>query len=837
MKPAPEITAIARPVRVAFIIEDGDGVHSFLDAAFSESFGRHGGRQSLVVPVVNGDIPGPYIEWLKIFDPDIMYLVTADNKTIAGLLERYCSPLRMESVKRYLTEEDRRPPRFQMRDAALTSLSWLPFLKVASGGFRARPEVILDCYPRWQDDGLITDNFGTLHDAFDRFPIHRELADIVRPLMLTPKDAPADRWRFSIEGDEVTDGYEALEALTKSGRTISLAYLSNIHSKHIAVRSHRWTDSFCLVIGDAFVDRVSCWNAGLLFDDAQHQTYKTLRLPASVINDVAKIEQIKKFINGNNWINKYGSQPQVTVRSSSLSEVQLKDFAQQMGSKGSWCVYHVEPIGLIEDCCPPPPKERESSWFSVRLDNPDVQIPLRHKTESVPVPQPFQLKHAPSAHPICSAGLWMAHYRIDRTEDNNRFANLRDTWRLPKRNQLTRLFLGSVEARITAAGNLAVPVDSTIQRVEINEPDDRNFFQSLLHEPSTHSYPDIRHRASYEVPYQYSRPSDKGRYLQGVLGMFGSLDRAYQVLTHGFWGQQFIKLGSPSEGQYPKLVQTLKKRFPPQAGKYVFEREDQWESLARTFVRQAPNVRQPKYTVKLQTLIEGWSQHLERVIESDTNLQKRKDSILAEGPRELADSLGTLCREGVFHQGYSWSCSHCAYRNWTALDALRMTLECQVCHEEHDIPVNLQFDFRLNEFLATCIREHDTLSVVWALGELQGRTRATSFIFAPQTELFRKYPDDAVAVADREIDLLCVVDGKVLIGEVKTSLAEIDKQEIDNLIAAASEIRPDVVVIGAMEGEEGKLNPKLEDVRKGVGPGIEVQGLLGRKDNIEYYLP
>lgn len=839
MKPAPEITAIARPVRVAFIIEDGDGVHPLLDAAFSESFGRHGGRQSLVVPVVNGDIPAAYVRWLKIFDPDIAFVVASDNELVAGVLDQNCSPLLIHPVIRHPNEEERRPRGFQLRDQALTSLSWLPFLKVASGGGRARPEVILDCYPNWQDDGLITDNFGTLHDSFGRFPLHRELGDIVRPLMLTPKDAPEDRWRFGIDGDEVTDGYEALDALTKSGQTISLAYLSNIHSKHIAVRFHRWTDSFCLVVGDAFVDRVSCWNAGLLFDDAQHQTYKTLRLPASIINDAAKIERIKKFINGNNWINRYGSQPQVTVRSSSLSEAQLKEFAQQVSSKGSWCSYHVQPIGSIEDCCPPPPKERESGWMPARPDDPDVQIPLRHKTESVPVPQPFQLKHAPSAHPICSAGQWMAHYRVDRTEDHNRFANLRDTWQLPKRNQLTRLFLGNVEARITAGGNLAVPVDSAVQRVEINEPSDRDFFFALLHEPPAYSYSDIRYRERYDVPYEYSRRSDKGRYLQGVLGMFGSLDRAYQVLTHGFWRRQFIKLGSPSEDQYPQVVRALKNRFRPQADTFTFEREEQWVSLSKFVVRQAVNVRQPKYTVKLQTLIEEWLQHLKRAIESDANLQKQKDSILSEGPQELTDSLDKLCREGVFHQGYSWACGHCGYRNWTALDALSMTLECQVCHQEHNTPIDLEFDFRLNEFLATCIREHDTLSVVWALGKLQRRSRAIPFIFAPQTELFRKYPGDDAAVADREIDLLCVVEGKVVIGEVKASLAEIDKQEIDNLIAAAGEIRPDIVVIGAMKGEEGKLKPKLEEIRKSVGPGIEVQGLPGDKDgdDIEHYLP
>jgi len=840
MKPAPEITAIARPVRVTFVIEDGDGVHSLLDAAFSESFSRHGGRQSLVVPVINGDIPEAYVRWLKVFDPDIAFVVCSDNERIAGVLDLNCSPLLIQPVVRYPVEKERRPRGFRLPNEALTSLSWLPFLKVVSGGIRARPEVILDCYPRWQDDGLIIDNFGTLHNSFGRFPLHRELADIVKPLILTPKDAPEDRWKFGIEGEEVTDAYEALRALTKSGRTISLAYLSNIYSKHITVRSHNWTKSFCLVIGDTFVDRLSCWNAGLLFDDAQHQPYKTLRLPASIINDEAKIELLKQFINGNNWISGHGNQPQVTVRSSSLDEAQLKQFAEQVGSKGSWCSYRVQRISSIEDCCLPLPKGREHGWTSVKSHNPDVQIPLRHKSESAPVPQPLQLKHAPFAHPVCSTGKWMAQYSVDRTTDNNMFANLRDAWILPKRNQLTRLFLGGVEARITSGGSLAVPVDNTVDRIEITEPDDRDFFRVLLHKAAAYSYPDIRHQFRYEIPYQYSRPSDKGRYLQGVLGMFGSLNRAYQVLTHGFWRRQFTKLGSPSENLYPQVVQTLKKRFPPQAGKFIFERDEQWESLARTVVRQAAYVRLPKYTVRLQALIEDWQKHLERTIELDANLQKQKDSILGEGPSELIRSLEELCHEGIFHQGHSWVCRHCAYRNWTALDALRMTLECQVCHQEYNTPIDLKFDFRLNEFLATCIREHDTLSVVWALGELQRRMpTVSSFIFSPQMDLFRQWPDDNNAKEDREIDIFCVIDGKVLIGEVKKSLAEIGTKELDDLIAVAGEIHPDIVVIGALEGEKRNLDSKLKMLREKIGSGIEMQGLLGDKDSngVEPFLP
>ena len=162
MKPSSEITAIARPVRIAYIIEDGDGVHQLLDAAFNESFSRHGGRQSLMVPVVNGDIPEAYLRWLKVFDPDIAFVVASNNEHISKVLDLNCSPLMIHPEKRHPTEGEHRLQRFQLRNQALTSLSWLPFLKVTSGGFRARPEVILDSYPRWQDDGLIKDNFGTL---------------------------------------------------------------------------------------------------------------------------------------------------------------------------------------------------------------------------------------------------------------------------------------------------------------------------------------------------------------------------------------------------------------------------------------------------------------------------------------------------------------------------------------------------------------------------------------------------------------------------------------------------------------------------------------------------
>ncbi len=79
--------------------------------------------------------------------------------------------------------------------------------------------------------------------------------------------------------------------------------------------------------------------------------------------------------------------------------------------------------------------------------------------------------------------------------------------------------------------------------------------------------------------------------------------------------------------------------------------------------------------------------------------------------------------------------------------------------------------------------------MVWALSELQRQARR-SFIFAPQTALFRSYPEHPRQPPDRELDIVCVVDGKLTLGEAKSSVAMISATEIATLAEVAKELRP-----------------------------------------------
>jgi hypothetical protein len=62
-----------RPLRVAFLIEDGEHANIALDGVFADCYDRWGGRFSLIAPCLDGRIMPSFWPWLEAYDPDIVY--------------------------------------------------------------------------------------------------------------------------------------------------------------------------------------------------------------------------------------------------------------------------------------------------------------------------------------------------------------------------------------------------------------------------------------------------------------------------------------------------------------------------------------------------------------------------------------------------------------------------------------------------------------------------------------------------------------------------------------------------------------------------------------------
>lgn len=266
------------------------------------------------------------------------------------------------------------------------------------------------------------------------------------------------------------------------------------------------------------------------------------------------------------------------------------------------------------------------------------------------------------------------------------------------------------------------------------------------------------------------------------------------------------------------------------------ETPDEWERLARTVARVAPQLRSPRSTIKYQTLENEWKTYIHQLSAASDLLPAEIDGLYMDLEEDLKRSLGRLCEDRVMYQGYNWPCQQCAYKNWNTVDSLSMTLKCAICHETHSLPVDVKLDFRLNDFVATCLREHDTVSVLWALGYLQnlsstqhGRHR-TSFLFSPQLELFVKNEPNPY----QELDLLCLFNGRLLVGEVKRSLVEITDREIEKIFIIATAVKAEIVFLGAMSGVSQQLVHKMEAARAKFGTRFELIGAIADDEPNDY---
>lgn len=384
-------------MRIAYVLEDGEDAHAWLDEIISKCFARHGGRQSLIVPSLNGTISARYCSWLKAIDPDAVVLVTYQNGEVASQLGALLGDTLIEQRERKRGEIETHP-RVRLERPALTALSWIPFFKTVSGIRRQPIEFILDRYPTWKDDGLIKDNFGTLCDSMDQFPIHEEIG--VRPLMLTPENPPEDRWHFRIPAvEEVQDPYIVLENLPRNG-TSTLSHLSNLNCQPFRP-AHAWREAFCLVVGDSLEDRIACWNAGLLFDDATTQPIKTLRVPSVVATDVEKTAKVASFLQRANWLGGNSGPPRIAVRSHSLDEASLAEFVARIGPAARSTV-NFTAIASLDDCCPEGAADMHPAYRALLPSPTTTETAAADPSTFVEAPTPPHLKYTAGQHPILS---------------------------------------------------------------------------------------------------------------------------------------------------------------------------------------------------------------------------------------------------------------------------------------------------------------------------------------------------------------------------------------------------------------------------------------------------
>lgn len=444
-----KILTNARPVRVAYFVQDDESSEFVLDAIFAASFGFWGGRFSLIVPCDEGKPRPAFIPWLTAFDPDVIYsYVDLEESVIEQMHER----LYPSFLIRHQTHSD--PPhdaRAYRPRLPIDPLHIDTMVPLAAAPYRFTPGQVarvLNVSGRLSNNRFIGDNFGAwMHSSGHSFPSY--LNEYGHTLTLIDDQDSQPRGQYFKSPEETIGSVNDLLELMERTRVTTVAGLSTMETPRLEVSNWPWSNSFNLVVGDSFTDRLVYWNARSVYPKWRDRDIVDLRLPSKYLDDKDFLKLLAKLLRARNRVTmESGSNvPRTTIRSSSVPTKELDDLAEILKGDSGWISYETKAVSAPEDCLPEQ-DALERSVFRVsdmllarESSNWKESFALDEEIRPDP-PHPEHLRFGPPGILSPYNGVWATEFEIERKINHSPYSNVNHVWRLPRRLRMASSFLG-----------------------------------------------------------------------------------------------------------------------------------------------------------------------------------------------------------------------------------------------------------------------------------------------------------------------------------------------------------------------------------------------------------
>lgn len=804
----------ARPVRIAFLVQEDEFSPNVLKALFSNGYSRWGGRFTLIVPLRDGAVHPNYEKWLKAYDPDIIYSYSPISEDFAADLVRAYGPSHL--LEHTFAPEGTHP------DANFYAPN-LPFVPVTSlsallraNKMRMGPASRITLIDRLYGDDVdefVEENFGTYYGT-----MHRSIPDQVAGAVDIVTIASASRRERARRAGSaghtfVGDGSELLSFAADNATVMGLSQLAAEFSPKLHLGRH--DPQFEIVIGDSFADKLDFWNRASWATHHSGFQLRSLIVSPEKFSDNDFVRELSRFIV------RRALTRTIALRSASLSRESLGRVASQLNGYAQSLMISLKE-GVSIDDVPPMPRFgplRQTTHQSYEPVTKWIEFRQSKRKFRPPVALPQIFGNTPPGSSF-GEGVWAVDIELQASEELPAASNISNAWHLPRRLPIHRTILRPYASRMmgtvvrypraTNEGYLTTYIEphEILPEIELPDPDE------AIQQAITIGLSAAGSRHNIELPAFYERvgPSDKGQYLTGALKLFGGLFGTHSVLLKKFWSEVFARAGAEVE-DVSSIIEKLQDEYPSGVG------VNQIPKVVRRAKFEVGKSRLPDRTISYTDLRARHEQLL--VEEAPKWPEQDREDVIETARASLAKSVQWLCRRGAIFQGYELRCERCLHNNWIGISSFKQMIECEVCRETIVMPLEHGWQFRLQGFLQAGVREHGMRAQVWALWELARRAHSSFSFIGPTTLHYKRERDDRISNAKQEADLICVSDGSVIMCEAKSSTRALD---VVSLTSAAQRLLPDEVVLAVMEQDSPRLQTAFSLLKDGlVGTGVQAR--------------
>lgn len=761
-----------RPIRVAFLI-DKNGNEEWLDVIFEYNNKKWGGRFNAIFLTDGNIITDEWWQFLKNFDPDIIKSTVPLSENLQKRIHIFLTPLSVElpednaGLGRYVNLKndpiDILPTKDNIRIIArdiLDDCSSLVLFEVDD----TTPGIIKK---------FLTRNFG-----------------FVKSSELIPSILQRTLDECNLKTYKITDYTSLNDALLNLGNfrnrvifPIQICSLPNQFQQSKYSQDGEW---FTVVTGDSIHDIVYFWNRIHFLQSWMRTSLTQLWLPTELANEQSLHEGLEKFLN--RYAGQTGNNHGINFVSYSVSEDDLKKLSVSFKS-----IWHPKRANSFTDVQIPGYDDIPPFHF---LQN-DVRFFRANSNEEHIILDEPKVKEGGMG-----GQYWFTDLYIQFKPE--RFTNIIGIdywWQLPRRNNIlyeSNFF--NKPARINKHGSFSLLINRSHEFnrgsniIKIKIPEDRSIFYSLLCGESFDCYQKDDKAEFLSRPYHYAQRSDQGKYLTGVLSLFSNLLDAHNIFEERFWRKMFKKMANQNDDQTEKqklqILQGLKKSID--RGRDFNNNREDLDWLASKVLILSRNYSKEEIDLKFSQI------KSEAIKETEEYNAKKTSNNISFDERDLVQKITELLEYDIFSLGIKPSCPLCGYKIWYSLNDAKQKIKCRGCGYDYNVRSNEIWHYRLNSLVRKAISVHGTIPVLLVLGQLMHDARS-SFMYYSSTVVLNK--EGGSYVKEAEIDLLCIVDGEFIIGEIKQSASLFDKNDFEKMEKVAKLVRPDRIIFSALDGK------------------------------------